>query len=1031
MRINLSEWALKNSKLVWLFIAVLLVGGVYGYIDMPKLEDPEIVVRQAVVVAINPGASAYQNELEVVDPLEKSIRETAGVDFTESHAFADMSLIKVSLATTVDQDDIQQVWDIVRRKVAQTQLPAGVTTQVMDDFGDVYGMFYSVSGEGFTLRQLSDYVEMMQREIQNVKGVSRVSLYGVPNECIRIQLRQDKLSNMGVLPIEVIETLNGQNATVYSGYFKSGGNRIRVSVDDRYRSVEDISGLIIQGHEKDQIRLCDIAEIVMEEETPVRELMERDGARAIGLSISGVSGSDITKVGRRVEKKLDELKRTRIPVGIEVEKVFNQPDRVRDAMGSFMLNLLASVILVVLVLVLTMGLRSALIIGLSLVIIVSGSIMILYYTGGTRQRVSLGAFILAMGMLVDNAIVIVDGILVTRSEGWSREEALTGPCRKTAWSLLAATLIAILSFLPIYLSPDVTGLYIHDMFIVLAVSLLLSWLLAMIQVPLFADKWLMSVPVKSKEDQRNNVVYRWLGNALKLLLAHRWATIGGVALLLALAGAGALLIPQAFFPDMEYDQLYMEYKLPESNNYSQVKADLDSIRNWLTERPEVTHVVTSLGGTPSRYNLVRSIHDPSLAYGELIIDFKSAKSLQRNIHELQREVSAMFPDAYVRFKRYNLMFLQYPLQLGISGPDPAVLSDLRDKCFNIFKESGACECITDEWEPSIPSFVVGYDQATARHMGLSRQEVGMSLMASTDGLPVGTFYDGLHPLNIYVDCVDSEGKPLQDLNNATVFGLTPDILGIADLGIDNLNRTSILEAITKNAPLSQVTDGVHVEWEDPVVYRYNGFRTKIIGACAAEGYGTEEARKIIDRKIRKIEIPDGYFIEWYGEKMAQNMSMENLFNYYPVALLLIFAILLLLFNKYRTVAILICSIPVIFVGVVPAVLISGASFGFVAIVGILGLVGMIIKNGIILMDEINAQVESGKYLEEALMEASMSRLRPVTMAAFTTVLGMIPLLFDAMFCGMAATIMGGLIVGTIIVLLFIPVLYSIFYGNNQ
>lgn len=1031
MNIDFGKWAFKNSKLVSLFIVLFLVGGVFSYYKMPKLEDPEIIVRQALVVAINPGASAHQNELEVAIPLENSIREAAGIDFVETNCFADMCFIKVSLATTVDQDDIQQVWDIVRRKVAAATIPSSVTIQVMDDFGDVYGMFYSISGEGFTAKQLADYAEMIQREVQNLEGVSRVNLYGVPKECIRVQLRQDRLATLGVLPIEVIQTLDGQNATVYSGYFLSGGNRIRVSVDDRYRSVEDISNLIIQGHEFDQLRLKDIADIVMEEETPVREEMKRDGERSIGLSISGVSGTDITKVGRRVEKTLDKLQAERIPVGIDIEKVFNQPDKVRDAMGSFMLNLLMSVILVVLVLVFTMGLRSALIIGATLVTIVSGTILILNYTGGTLQRVSLASFILAMGMLVDNAIVIVDGILVAKSKGCPREEALTGIGKKTAWPLLGATLIAILSFMPIYLSPDVTGLYVHDMFIVLAVSLLLSWLLALTHVPIMADRWLYSEPVKTLEQQRSGKPYQWLRTALTYLLGHRWTMVFSVLGLLAIAGIGALFMPRAFFPDMEYDQLYMEYKLPEGRNYTQVESDLDSIQRWLSKRPEVTHVVTSIGGTPSRYNLVRSLHNPSLAYGELIIDFKSPRALRRNYHKLQDEVSQMFPDAYVRFKRYNLMFLQYPLQVGFNGPDPAVLKSLTDTCFQIINDLGVCECATDEWEPEVPAFVVGYEQSEARRIGLSRQEVGMSLLASTDGIPVGAFYDGLNKMNIYVDCVDADGGPMKDINNATVFGLTPSILGLTNLDFNNLSRAAVLRSIAKNAPLSQVTEGVRVEWEDPAIHRYNGNRNMFVGAVPAQGYSTEKARKMIDRELSKIDLPEGYFYEWYGERMAEDMSMANLFNYYPIAILLIFAILLMLFKRYKTVILLVCSIPVVFVGVVPAILVTGSNFGFVAIVGVLGLVGMIVKNGIILVDEIEAQVENSEDMDEALIEASVSRLRPVTMAAFTTVLGMIPLLFDAMFGSLAATIMGGLIVGTIIVLLLIPVLYSLMFKKNR
>lgn len=1031
MNVDFGKWAFRNKQLIWLFVIVLLAGGVYSYFAMPKLEDPEITVRQAVVAVIEPGASAHQIELDAVDPLEKRIRETPGVNFVETFCYADLALIRVVLGLDVPDGEVQQKWDIIRRKVSATTLPAGVTTQVRDDFGDVYGMFYAVSGEGFTPGELAGYVELIQREILNIEGVSSVKLFGVPKECIRIQMRQDRLANLGVLPVEVIRTLDGQNSTVYSGYFKNGNNRMRVSVDDRYRSVDDIMNLIIQGHEFDQIRLKDIATVVQEEETPVREELLYDGVRSIGLSISALSGSDITEVGRRVGKKLKELQQSRIPVGIEIEKVFNQPDRVQDAMSSFLLSLLMSVILVIMVLVFTMGMRSSLIIGTTLVAVVMGSVMFLYYTGGSLQRVSLSSFIFAMGMLVDNAIVIVDGILVAKAEGKSGMEALTGIGKKTAWPLLGATLIAILSFLPIYLSPDVTGLYVHDLFIILTVSLLLSWILALTLVPMMADKWLLPHIRPSEGHEFSSKPYLWLKKTLKYLLAHKAATVSALLVLLALSGVGALFMPKALFPDMEYNQLYMEYKLPENRNHTQVQQDLDSICVWLRKQPEIEHVVTSIGGTPSRYNLVRNVNFPSLSYGELIIDYTSAKALKRSYHRMQEEVQAMFPDAYVRFRRYNLMFMRYPIMLAVSGPDPAVLEQYKDSCLRIMYESGVCESIREEWEQSQPALVVGYDQATARRAGLSRQEVGMSLLASTDGIPVGTYRDGLNTMNIYVDCVDAEGKPLSNLDDATVFGLAPSLLGLADLNIKDINRESILQAITKSAPLGQVTEGTRIEWEDPITYRYNGYRTKSIGASPVPGYPAEKARRIIAKQIDRIEVPDGYSITWFGEKMAEKMAMTNLFHYYPIALLLIFAILLMLFHNLKTVAVLVCSIPALFVGVVPAILISGTTFGFVAIVGVLGLVGMIIKNGIILVDEIRLQARENDNMEDALITASESRLRPVTMAAFTTVLGMIPLLFDAMFSSMAATIMGGLLVGTVIVLFLIPVLYSLFFNNKK
>lgn len=1046
MKFDLGKWAFSNDRLITLMVVAMILGGMYAYYDMPKLEDPEIPVRQALVVGIYPGASAHQVELEVADPLEKSIQEISDVDYIESLNYADMCIITVALNSTVSPADIQQAWDMMRRKVAKTALPAGVTTQVKDDFGDVYGMFYALTGEGLTNRQLSDYAELIRRELKSIDGVGRIELFGEVEECIHVKMHQDRLANMGVLPAEVIMTLNGQNATVYSGYYQNGDNRIRISVDDRYRTVEDIANLIIQGHERDQIRLKDIGDIEMQEATPIRAAMQRNGQKAIGISVVAASGTDIIKIGKAVQKRLDHLQQNRLPIGVEINKIFYQPERVSNAMNSFMLNLLESVLLVLIVLVFCMGLRSGVIIGISLVVIVAGSIMMLSHMGGTLQRVSLASFILAMGMLVDNAIVIVDGILVDYAHGKPRMEALTSIGKKTAMPLLGATLIAILSFLPIFMSPDATGLYVRDLFIVMTVSLLLSWVLALTHVPIMASRWLL----KKKEDseatsnQQQEVSYTGksydlLRKILVLMLNHRWKMVAAQVIMLLIAVFCAAFLPRAFFPDMDYEQLYMEYKLPEGRNYTQVQHDLDSIRHWLEKREEVTNVVTSIGATPSRYNLVRTVHYPSLAYGELIVDFKSPKVLKKNIDELQREVSQMFPDAYVKFKRYNLMFMAYPIQIFLSGPDPEVLEDLRDSCKTIIQRTGAMCLITDNWEPRVPMYNINYDQSVARHAGFTRTEVGMSLMAATEGLPVGKFYDGNHQIGIYVDCVDDNGNLLQQIDDATVFGITPNLRSLADdskkedILSNGLDKTSNVQSLLlHNSPLKQVASGVNVEWEYPVVFRRNGLRTHTVQGSPTQGYDTESAQKAVARALdEQLSLPEGYKLEWGGEKLASDMSMKHLFKFYPLAILLMFAILIMLFKSFRTGFMLFVCIPMIFIGVIPAILVSGKTFGFVAIVGVLGLVGMMLKNGIVLVDEINLQLSNGKSMNDALVESSLSRLRPVSMASLTTILGMLPLLSDAMFGSMAATIMGGLFAGTIIVLILIPVLYSLLYDNRK
>ena len=1033
---NISKWALNRGVLINAFVAVLIIGGLWAFTQMPKLEDPAVRVKQALVVATYPGASAHQVELELTDPIEKSIRQMPGIDHIESASYADMTIITVELHPTVKDDELEQQWDLLRRKVENIKpsLPKG--SQVMtvaDDFGDVYGMFYALTGDGLSDRQLSDYAELIKREVLAIDGVTRVDIYGKRPECININLKEEKMANLGVLPTEVIQTLNGQNATSYAGYYDNGTRRIRVTVDDKFRSVEDIANMLIAGHDDDQLRIRDIADVSKGYEKVTRNAMLRDGERALGISIACSSSHDILKVGDKVEEKLGQLAE-RMPVGVEYNKVFFQPERVSDSLYTFLINLLESVVIVVVVLIFFMGFKSGVILGMSLAVIVFGSFLVLNGFDGTLQRVSLAAFILAMGMLVDNAIVIVDGILVDLRSGKPRAEALTSIGRKTAMPLLGATLIAILAFMPIFLSPDTSGVYVRDLFIVIAVSLLLSWLLALTHVPLMANRLLH--PKVSEGEAYKGKAYDMLDKVMGICLRHRLMVVGAAVVLLVGSMSCYPFLQQSFFPDMEYDQLYIEYKLPEGYNSTQVENDLEQMRKMLMQCKDVTHVTTSIGGTPSRYNLVRSIATPSLAYGELIVDFTSPETLVEHLDSMQRTLNDRFPDAYIKIKRYNLMYKKYPIEICFNGPDPQVLHQLTDSAMAIVRNSDKVCLPTSDWEPQVPVLTVDYNQQAARTSGLSRGDVALSLMSYTDGIPVGTFYDGIHPENIYVKCHTDKGEEVENLDRVNVFGMMPNVGNVFNrstvqkLMSGRLDKDDVIRQVTSTTPLSQVSKGIDIRWEEPVVVRYNGQRQQRLQCSPAPGVSTESARQSIAKAIESIAIPEGYSLSWEGEYKASTQSKQYLFKGFPLSVVMMLLILIMLFNDFRRPAIIFSCIPLVVVGVFPSVLLSGKDFGFVAIVGILGLIGMMIKNGIVLIDEISLQTSQGKPLDRALIDSSKSRLLPVMMASLTTILGMIPLISDSLFGSLAVTIMGGLAAGTIIILIFIPVLYSLMYKSK-
>lgn len=1033
--IDFGKWAFSNKKLIYFLLAVLLVGGLGAAYDMSKLEDPEIKVKMAMIVATYPGASAHEVEMEVTDPIEKSIRTMGDVDNVTSLSYNDMAIIQVELKSVTPDSDVEQCWDMLRRKVNDIKgtLPSGVSVTVKDDFGLVYGMMYAVTGEGLPEEELADYTGLIRRVLNDLPGVARVDIYGEREQCINISINLGKMATLGVSPTEVLATLNGQNSTYYAGYYDNGDDRIRVCVTDKFRTAGQIAGMVIQGHEDDQLRLGDIAVIEHDYALPVREAMTYEGQRALGLAVAAASGTDIVKVGAGVEKALEELGKTRLPAGVEVHKVFYQPERVTDALSTFMINLIESVLIVVAILMLTMGFRSGLIIGISLVMIVVGSFLFLGLTNGSMQRVSLAAFILAMGMLVDNAIVIVDGILIDMKLGKPRMEALTSIGKKTAMPLLGATIIAILAFFPIFLSPDTAGVYVRDLFIVLAVSLLLSWFLALVHVPLMCDRLLKPKSGEKEKELYASPVYRWLREGLYFGLKHKYATITVALLLVGLSIWGYKYMRHGFFPDMVYDQLYMEYKLPEGTNSTKVMADLKEIEAYLKQRPEVKEIAASIGGTPARYNLVRSIATPSLSYGELIINFTSAKALEENMDEIQNELSARYPDAYLKLKRYNIMYKKYPIELLFTGPDPSVLHALADSARSIMERTPQVTLITTDWEPSVPVLDVDYNQSEARYAGLSRSDMAISLLTATGGIPVGTFYDGTDKNTIYIKCTEDDGSPVNNLNDMPVFSALPRLNGILNedlllkLRSGNIEKADMVEALLQTVPLKQVSRGVEVGWEDPVVPRYNGQRAQKVMCSPVPGIETEAARLAIADKIEAIELPAGYTLLWEGEKGASDETMLYLFKQVPLGIILMIAILILLFGDYKKPLIIICGIPLLAVGIVGVMLVTGKTFTFCAIVGALGLVGMMMKNCIVLMDEIGAQTASGVEPAKALIASAESRLRPVMMASLTTILGMIPLLGDAMFGPMAATIMGGLLFSTLATLIIVPILYAIFF----
>ena len=947
---SMAEYALENKALIKLFIAFLVIGGLWSFYSMSKMEDPEITVKQALVMTVYPGATAHQVELEVSDKLEKAIRQMGDIDYIESKSLNDLSLIKVVLKTTVPNGELEQKWDILRKKIVDvhTQLPTGASVpMVLDDFSAVYGMFYTLTADGFSDSDMIRYTNFIQRELINIEGIRNVQIYGTATPCINVNIDSKEMARLGISPIEILMTLQDQNRTVYSGFFNSGDERMKVMVPGNFRDLEDIRNLVLKGHDGNTFTLGNIADIEEDYEKPQRNKMKYDGKRAYGIAIAMESGYDILKIGKTVTEKIEELENG-LPSGFKFNKVFYQPERVSDAIDTFIVNLIESVLIVIVILMLTMGFRSGVIIGTGLVITVLGSFVVLYFFDGTLQRVSLGAFIVAMGMLVDNAIVVVDGILVDSARGMKKPQSLVHTANITARPLLGATLIAIIAFMPVSLSPDMAGEYARDLFIVLAVSLFLSWILALVHVPIHSEHYLKIKTADDNTNIFNTPLYRKFRGVLTFLLHHKAGTIIGIVLLLIVSVCCFSFLPQTFFPDLIYNQIYMEYKMPEGTRIEKVEKDLEEIERYLKTNPAITHVTTSLGGTPARYNLVRSVADPSLRYGELIIDFKSHKDIDNCMQDLQEYMNRHYPDAFIRLKKYNTMYMEFPIEILVSGPDPGVLKELRNKIQDIMREEPSAMLITDNWDDPVINMDINFNQHNARRAGLGKTDIGLSLLSVTEGIPVGSLYDGSILKNIYLKNIG-----YNSLEDVTVNSMLPNITAVTEeesiqrMLMDPERKQLLIDRLTSGRPVKEISDSISFEWKDPVAYRYNGQRAVIVQCNNAYGFTAEDTRLALEKKINeRIDFPDGYSMKWLGEYKASTDSNKYLFRSLPIAVIFMFAVLVFLFRDFKKPLIIFLCLPLAYIGIVMGIFVSGKPFSFVAVVGALGLIGMMIKNGV-------------------------------------------------------------------------------------
>lgn len=1004
---TLAKFFLKNRALSWLLLALILLGGVVAYVGMGKLEDAPFTIKQAVVTTTYPGASPLEVQQQVTDVLEEAIQSLGELYYLKTENRAGLSKITVYVKKEIRADAMQQLWDKLRRKVgdAQGKLPAGAGTSVVnDDFGDVLGVFYGLSSAVHTYRELEEQAERLKNELLAVPDVARVELYGVQNRTIEVEADPSLLAASGLTMADIAAAFDRQNRIVDAGAVETAHNRLRIDAAGSFTTLEELENLTVTSRDGSYFRLGELAAVSESYVRPARSRMEMDGLPTIGIAISTVADGNVVDMAERVAARLSQLEQT-MPEGYRLRTVYDQGHESSVANDGFVLNLIISVVTVIAVLLFFIGMKNGILIGSGLVFSIFGTLIYMYGTGIALQRMSLAAIIIAMGMLVDNAIVVYDATLVNMQRGMRKRTAILAAVGTTAMPLLGATLIAVLTFLPVYLSPHITGELLSSLFIVIAVSLLLSWVLAVSQNVFFVQEFVRRPrPDELKGELFQGRMYDRFRRALRWTIRRRWFVLASMVVLLAASALGFRSIPQQFMPLLDKQYFSVDVWLPEGTRVEETSRQAEALAEKLMQHEGVRHVSTFVGQTPPRYYLANAAYGPQSNYAQCLVEAVSPSVARSMQVRLQDELSQTFSDALIRVNRFELNSIpQALIEARFCGDDPRVLDSLTSMAIDIMRRNPKVMNARNEWGNKAMLVRAAYDPVKAGRLNLGKADLMTAVKSTNDGTPVGIYRDGDKQVPVLL---------------RTVGGGQLSQAALEDLPVWN-GRNSV--------PLAQVTDSIGIGWEWPLVKTYNR-RLSMAAQCDVQpGHTMKEVHGEIRDEIERIGLPAGYSFFWDSQYKDQKEAMEALTKYFPLAIVFLVLILVALFGNFRQPSIIFLILPLSVIGVVVGMLVTGFQFGFFCIAGWLGLLGMIIKNVIVLLDEVNIQRRAGVAPVEAIVEATVSRTRPVLMAAITTIFGSIPLLFDVVFGGMAATIVFGLSFATLLTLFVTPALYAVFY----
>ena len=1008
---NIARFSIERPLYPWLLMLACFIGGVVGIDKVGRLEDPDFPIKIVLIVTQYPGASAEEVEQEVTDVVETALQELPQIYRIESKSVAGRSEVQVEIDEKYGQRETPQIFDELRRRVGEAagKLPPGATPpRVEDDFGDVYGILYAISTPGYNAAEIRDMSRQIVTALKSVAGVAKVQTTGEPPEAIYVAVDHARLGRLG-LPMDLLfQGIGAENDIMPPSSTVYAGRRLRIAPPPAFDRASALAEMRIgRPGSSEIVRLVDIANLSREpvEEPPV--LIRHNGERVFTVGVSVKPDENVVAVGQAVDARIDALLND-LPLGVSVTTIYAQHAVVEQAIEQFVRNLALSVATVVLALCVFMGWRAGTVVGSVLLLTVLGTICVMAIMGIELQRISLGALMISMGMLVDNGIVVAEGMVVGVGRGLSPAQAAAQSTRRTQFTLLGATVIGIAAFGPISLSDDTGGHFLRSLFQVVAIALLLSWVLAVTVVPLLGSRLLKPVSVRSEDELYSGWAYAPYRRLISFGFRRAWLTTAVIFAILGTCLWALQFVKQSFFPTTNSPFVYVDYRLPEGTDVLATAEDTRELERAIRSLDGVEAVTSFIGQGASRFTTITAPEQPNSAYAQFVVRLPDVSASNERMDEIRELLNALRPAAQARLTRAEFTpGGKAKIEARFSGPDDDVLRGLGDQALAVYLAHNLVDRHTD-WRQPLLQVTPRYDEARARLAGVSRQDLYIALAYATTGVPIGLYREADKLIPIIARA------PREERN---------DIAGLPD-------RLVWSQSQQRYIPMRQVVSSFDLTADNAMIFRLDRVRTLQARANAQPGINTNRAFQALRADIEAIELPPGYALTWGGEFEADERAYTTLTSHIPLALGFMALITVLMFGRIREPFVIWLSVPMTVCGVVLGLLITDLSFTFPSFLGFLSLSGMLIKNCIVLIDEIDKRLDEGEPTLQTMVAGSVSRLRPVVLASGTTIAGMSPLLSDSFFLEMAVCIMSGLAFATLLTLVAVPVFYRIALGKR-